>query len=211
MHIAPLHNETGKKGEFVKKVWALVSFFMLVVGFQNCSQSSLQQGGELSSAVSVGIPQSGSKSDGVLSNEQAQVTYLEIPSVADVSADQQKIASEEIDSRLVISLQSGRIQLMNGANSVLQTRCLKQEELAELKTILSGSQICETHVDEDAICAMRVKSAYASLYANERRVHLGAEQDSCGRGRKDLCGGVASVLQAYVSHVKASWSDMNCE
>lgn len=211
MHIAPLHNETEKKGEFVKKFWALASFFILVVGFQNCSQSSLQQSGELSSVVSVGIPQGGAQPNGVASSEQAQVTYLEIPGVSDLSAEQQKVAAEEVDSRLVISLQSGRIQLMDGANSVLQTRCLKQEDLTELKTILAGSQICETFVAEDAICAMRIKSAYASLYANDKRVSLGAEHDSCGRGRKDLCGGLASVLQAYVSHVRSSWANMSCE
>jgi hypothetical protein len=182
---------------------------MLVLAFQNCGRQGLQADGTGSGDVAVTLPQSGAAAT---SNEAvaAKVTYIEIPDVADLSAAQ-KAADQVGDSRLVISLQSGKIQLMDSSNNVLQQRCLASSDLGELKTILSGSKICEAQVAQDAICAMRMKMGYASLYADEKRVNLGEEMDSCGRGRKDLCGELSSVFKAYVSHVKANWTEMHCE
>lgn len=179
---------------------------ILVLAFQNCGRQGLQSDGAGSGDVAVTLPQNGV----AVAADSAKVTYIEIPEVADTSG-QQKIVGEEGDGRLVISLQSGKIQLMDSANNVLQQRCLAPSDLGELKTILSGSKICEAQVAQDAICAMQMKMGYASLYADEKRVNLGEELDSCGRGRKDLCGELSNVFKAYVSHVKANWVEMHCE
>ncbi|MEN0058406.1 MAG: hypothetical protein AAGB31_06190 [Bdellovibrio sp.] len=190
----------------MKRVLALMTMFCLVLGFQNCSQSNLQNAGDLSGDVSVIIP-----SEVGASESQSTVTYVEIPEVSAESSVSSKASSEALAGRLVISMQSGSIQLMDDANNVLSQRCLDSSRLKELKTILSGSSICATEVSADQICAMRMKSAYASLYADERRVNLGEEMDSCGRGKKDLCGGLADVFRSYVSYVRAHWAEMECE
>lgn len=192
----------------MKKVLALTAMLALVISFQNCSQSSLS--GSTEDAVTVTLPLGNSVNSRTGGESVAAVTYIEIPNVADAIAGQQKLSDGEVDSRLVVSLQSGTIQLMDSANSVLQMRCLNSSDLEELKTILAGSKICEKQVAVDDMCAMRMKEGYASLYANEQRVKLGEEFDSCGRGRKDLCGDLATVFQNYISHVKANWADMNC-
>lgn len=194
----------------MKRVLALAFMFSLILGFQNCSQSSLQPEGVLSGDVAVTLPQSGVSptSDAAVA---AKVTYVEIPNVTDSNLAPQKLSDVVSPHRLVISLQTGVIQLMDEANAPLEQRCLSASSLDELKTILSGASICAAQVTSADICAMSYKPAYASLYANESRVLLGEERDSCGTGRKDLCGALAEVFQAYVSHVKANWSEMNCQ
>lgn len=191
----------------MKRVLAAAAVLLLILGFQNCSQKSLQVDGSVaSSEVTVSLPQGGGEATSV-----AKVTYVEIPEIADSANAYQKASVGSGSERLVISLDSGVIQLMDDANNALDKRCLSSSDLEELKNILAGSRICEAQVPGDAICAMRMKTAYASLFANEQRVNLGEERDSCGTGRKDLCGQLSDVFQAYVTHVKEHWSEMNCQ
>lgn len=190
----------------MKRVLAVVSMLCLVLGFQNCSQSSLQSGaGSVdSSQVAISVPnQSGESSS-------QKVTYVEIPNISEDSSVAQKTA-ELSPYRLVISVQNGSIQLMDESNNVLQKRCLKSSDLQELQTILAGSSVCAVGSSAADVCAARYKAGYASLYANEKRINLGEERDSCGNGKKDLCGELADVFQNYVSHLRSGWSEMNCE
>ena len=189
----------------MKRIWALSAIVILVLSFQNCGESMQQGMGNFSSTgVNVGIPNQASMSS-------ARVTDIEIPHIADASSLPSKITEDYGPYRLLVSLESGDIQLLDESNNVLQRRCLGSNELNEAKTILADSKICETSVQSDQVCGMRYKYAYASLYADDKRVSLGEEQDSCGRGKKDLCGGLASVFQAYISHIKANWDSMSCE
>lgn len=206
MLLASIHLETGKKGECLNKFFALITMLCLVLGFQNCSKSALQNSEGLDgNSVTVSLP------SGNGSQSAAKVTYVEIPNADLSQAVSAAKASAAISSnRLVISVQSGIIQLMDDSNAVLEKRCLSSASLNELNTILSGSSVCAAKVASGDVCGMRYKEAYASLYADENRVKLGEEQDSCGTGRKDLCGEMANVFQNYVSHVKAHWLEMNC-
>lgn len=192
-----------------KRLALLAGTVCLILGFQNCSQSSLQSSDMASSGeLTVNVPPAGGTDAGLSS---AKVTYVEIPNIAEEGASVSAKATELTPFRLVISTDSGKIQLMDDSNAVLEERCLGSAQLSELKTILSGSSVCAAAAVEADVCAMRYKPAYASLYANEKRVNLGEEKDSCGTGRQDLCGGLADVFQAYVSHVRANWSSMSCE
>ncbi|KHD89055.1 MAG: hypothetical protein OM95_05485 [Bdellovibrio sp. ArHS] len=195
----------------MKRGLALIGILCLVLGFQNCSQSSLQGQGDLASNdVSINMPPQ-IVEDGNASAPKA-VTYIEIPNIADGETSFSSKAIEATPYRLVISTESGSIQLVDDANAVLENRCLSAGNLEELKTILSGSSICEAQTqDDDQICSMRYKPWYAALYVNEERVKLGEERDSCGKGRKDLCGALTDVFQAYVAHLRLHWSEMNCE
>ncbi|KYG69350.1 hypothetical protein AZI87_09170 [Bdellovibrio bacteriovorus] len=210
MNIAFIHYETGKKGEFVKRGLALIGILCLVLGFQNCSQSALQGQGDLASTdVSINMPPQISEEE---SSVAKAVTFIEIPNISDGQTSVSAKATEVTPYRLVISTESGSIQLVDDANNVLEKRCLNSSNLDELKTILSGSSICEAEVQsDDQVCSMKYKPWYAALYVNEERVKLGEEKDSCGKGRKDLCGALTDVFQAYVAHVKQHWNEMNCE
>ncbi|NUN06469.1 MAG: hypothetical protein HUU57_11990 [Bdellovibrio sp.] len=180
--------------------------FCLVLGFQNCSQSSLQDsvlaGPDVNINLPTGnVPESGEPTSG-------KVTYVEIPNVVSDFAAQQKAG--EI-YRLVISMNSGEIQAVDDRNTLLEKRCLSKSHLDELKTILSGSSVCEAVSSAADQCAMRYKAGYASLFVNEKRVNLGEELDSCGRGRKDLCGATTDVFKAYLDLVRNHWAQMECE
>ncbi|MGZ3773835.1 MAG: hypothetical protein ACXVCY_07345 [Pseudobdellovibrionaceae bacterium] len=201
----------------MNKFFALSMALCLILGFQNCSKSPLQNSEILSNSkngVTVSVP----VQNGGISS--AKITYIEIPN-AD-SAAQTSLAQKSLDvssspssnpssSHLVISVQTGVIQLMDASSAVLEERCLSPASLSELNTILSGASICNGQAVSADICGMRYKPAYASLYADEGRVNLGEEKDSCGTGKKDLCGDMAGVFQNYVSFVKAHFQEMNCQ
>lgn len=188
----------------MKRGLALGTMFCLVLGFQNCSQSSLQ--GSASEDVSINLSSAGGT--GGVENATGKVTYVEVPFTDNQESFQQKAIGS---SRLVISLASGEIQTMDDTNAVLDRRCLSAAHLEELKTILAGSSVCEAAKNNADMCAMRYKPGYASLFVNEKRVNLGEELDSCGRGRKDLCGAATDVFKAYLDFVKTHLSEMSCE
>lgn len=189
----------------MKRLLALGTMFCLVLGFQNCSQSSLQDSTLAGADVTVNLP---SGSGGSVSDKSVgKVTYVEIPNVVNDFSVQQKAG--EI-YRLVISVNSGEIQAVDDKNSLLEKRCLSSEHLQELKTILGGSSVCEAASSAAEQCAMRYKAGYASLFVNEKRLNLGEELDSCGRGRKDLCGAATDVFKAYLDFVKQHWDQMEC-
>ncbi|WII70650.1 hypothetical protein QJS83_09285 [Bdellovibrio sp. 22V] len=186
---------------------ALISVLCLILGFQNCSQSAFNPAGLEANEVSISLPPSVEGEE----PSSSKVTYVEIPNMQDQSSGIAAKASELTPYRLVISTATGRIQLMDDANEILQEKCLSSSDLQELQTILSGSSVCAQPEVEADMCAARYTPPYASLYANEKRVNLGEARDSCGKGRKDLCGGLTEVFQAYISHVKSGWTSMNCE
>ncbi|WP_413613020.1 hypothetical protein [Bdellovibrio sp. HCB-110] len=194
----------------MKRGLALIATLCLVLGFQNCAQNTMQTSDLTANEVSVNLPPSSSNGEEASSGASGKVTYVEIPNISDEASVSGK-ATELTPYRLVISVQSGSIDLVDDTNAVLQKRCLDSGSLQELKTILGGASICAAANADGEICAMKYTPGYASLYVNEKRVNLGEEQDSCGKGRKDLCGALTDVFQAYVSHVKQHWTEMNCE
>lgn len=211
MVLASIHMETGNKGGVLKRFFTLTTVVCLILGFQNCSQPNGFQSSELS-ASDVTISFAPNSTPGTVA-ATAKVTYVEVPDVESPIASQ-KIADPPVASsshRLVISTQNGAIDLVDDSNTVLQQRCLSSSDLEELKTILSGSNICSAAAKAaDQVCGMSYKAAYASLYADEQRVKLGEELDTCGTGKKDLCGSLSEVFQAYVSHLRLHWQEMNC-
>lgn len=194
----------------MKRGLALISAACLILGFQNCSQSNLQGGAGLGQDVSITAPKNLSTGEDA-SGITAKVTFVEVPNMSDSSSVAQKASGELTQYRLVVSLQSGTINLMDNRNEVLEKRCLSSSSLQELKTILSGSSICAAAVSSGDMCAQVYSPGYASLYADDERINLGERRDSCGNGQKDLCGGVADVFQNYISHLRAHWAEMSCE
>ncbi|MGZ3771145.1 MAG: hypothetical protein ACXVCA_15120, partial [Bdellovibrio sp.] len=207
MDLASIHLETVKMGESLNKFFTIVIVLFLLLGFQNCSQSNLS-GGAGSAGVSSFSPPS--EKNGVA---VTNVSYIEIPNAEPTTAT---ALSQKMDSsssqRLMVSPQTGKIQLVDDADSVLAERCLSSADLNELNTILSSSSVCSAPAAPSSeICGMSYKPAYASLVADNTSFDLGEEKDSCGTGKKDLCGDLASVFQNYVAYVKAHFQEMACK
>lgn len=186
----------------------MISAACLILGFQNCSQSNLQSGEGISPDVLISAPATVGEEPSAVTSK---VTFVEVPNISE-DAVQGKASSQITRYRLVVSLQSGSINLMDDGNNVIEKRCLNSSALQELKTILTGSSICAATIASDAdMCAQSYTPGYASLYADDQRIALGEKRDSCGTGQKDLCGGIASVFQNYVAHLRQNWEQMACE
>lgn len=195
----------------MKRGLALISAACLILGFQNCSQSNLQSSTGLIQEVSITAPKNLSTGEDP-SEVSAKVTFVEVPNMAENSSAVQKTSSGMLTPyRLVISLQSGTINLMDDQNAVLEKHCLSSSSLQELKTILDGASICSAAVSSGNFCAQVYSPGYASLYADDERINLGEQRDSCGTGHQDLCGSVANVFQNYISYVRDHWAEMSCQ
>ncbi len=144
------------------------------------------------------------------SSTPAKVTFVEVLQHLTRFGSFTK-ASAITPYRLVISLQTGTIQLMDQTNVALRTRCLNNSNLHELKNILAGASVCAKSVDTSSICAAVYTPGYASLFTEGERINLGESRDSCGTGRKDLCGDLNNVFAGYIANVKQHWSEMNCQ
>lgn len=195
----------------MKKLYPILAAFVVTLGFQNCSPHSMDSGligGDSSLTFGdTSLPSMAGASDSILNEAQ----LLEIPQVS-FSSDKglEKTSSSEAYT-LRINLSTGAIELVDrGDSSVLASRCLSLNSRDEVMAILRSSQLCEQG-RSDKLCAQRYTPEYANLVANGKVIPLGEEFDSCGSGKKDLCGDSASVLKGFIGFVKSNWQDMTCE
>lgn len=212
MLFASHHYESGFLRGNMSRFFTLLGIVCLIIGFQNCSPSAVQLADNSSTDISVFVP--GVSADGSLSNSNktvSKVTFVEIPNIAMDEASVRAKSSVPSSDRLVISLQSGSVHLLDEKNEVLEKRCLNSSQLQELKTILGGSSVCAIKATKADVCGQRYKAGYAALYADDDRINLGEEMDSCGNGKKDLCGSLGEVFQNYISFVRQNWTGMACE
>lgn len=192
----------------MNKGLALVGMLGLIVAFQNCSQETLTSSSNDFNSNEVAVTLPGDE------KQSAKITFVEIPDlpVAESMAKLgQSLRNEEEAFKLVISVESGALQILDQGNAVMDKGCLSSSDLEELKSILGGSRICKSQASQQEICAQIYKPGYAALYADDDKISLGEERDSCGNGKQDLCGELSSVFQAYVAHIKNNWSKMSCE
>lgn len=184
-----------------------MAFFIvtcLVVGFQNCAQNGLN-----SQLGSGDFASQAPSADAEFLESTPEVTFVEIPQYQ-VAGKTASLASA-LETRLVISTATGRIQLMDSKNSVHGVACLNFDDFNKFKKSIEGSAICAAGVTEAEICAMRYKPPYAVLFTGaQERISLGEELNSCGRGKVDLCGDIKQDFQAIIQHIELNWKSMAC-
>lgn len=172
-------------GEEVKKAVVITSFICLILGFQNCSQSSLSGTSDLNS----------SSSEKVESLESVSKVEL-------VSHD---------ESQWVLDVNSGQINYTSRSGVVSATRCLSQSEQAELKSIFENASICAKEVSEGVICSQQYSAGYAVLVSDAERVALGEKLNGCGAGQKEICGIKGASFKAFLTHIANNIDSMVCQ
>ncbi|WP_340598591.1 hypothetical protein [Bdellovibrio sp. GT3] len=164
----------------------------LILGFQNCSQSNLSASELPSPSSHVVTPALGADA------ESSAITSVEVPVPQGILS---------IDSK------TGRIQVIDSSQSVIEESCLQPADLAELQSYLKAGSICGKPVpEEDVMCAQSYSAGYVSLILNDQKMNLGESYDSCGRGYKDICDEqVAQSFRGLVAYIQKNFHGMLCE
>lgn len=171
----------------MKKAVVITSFICLILGFQNCSQSSL----------------SGNDTN---TGSSEKVESLE-------SVSKVELVSHD-ESQWVLDVNSGQINYTSRSGVVSATRCLSQEDQAELKSIFENASICEKDYasGEGVACTAIYTPGYAVLVSdNSDRMALGEAFNGCGYGQKEICGIKGSSFKAFLTHISSNIDSMSCQ
>lgn len=196
--LASIHSDTlscysdfigvqANRGNILKKAVVITSFICLILGFQNCSQSSLSPEGNSSL--------NGGSSEKVESLESVSKVEL-------VSHDA---------SQWVLDVDSGRINYTSRTGVVSATRCLSEDDQSELKSIFENASICAKEVSDGVICTQQYSAGYAVLVSDADRVALGERLNGCGAGQKEICGVKGASFKAFLAHVANDIDSMVCQ
>ena len=176
-----------RSGEELKKIVVITSSICLILGFQNCSQSSLSAGSDAGSSGS----------------SEKVATLDSVSKVELVSHD---------ESQWVLDVDSGQINYTSRSGVISATRCLSSDDRAELKSIFENASICAKEVAEGAICTQQYSPGYAVLVSEASdRLALGETLNGCGRGQKEICGVKGASFKAFLTHIANDIDSMVCQ
>jgi hypothetical protein len=187
--------------------------FCLVIGFQNCSPQKLS---DVNTSNSLNNPAEITPSEKI---DVSQTEILEVPESAYLEAQLQgdiqqlKPSSTFATHHLEIDVKTGVIHVLDQNNDILSgvQYCLSASEVAELRTILDSSNICEEKAEvEGQLCTMNYTYPYATLHLPNSELALGESTSGCHKG-PDLCGEQRDMLQGFLAHVQNQLSSKKCE
>lgn len=175
----------------MKKYSVLVSLAaFLIIFFQNCGKPpSVDSNGE---TVGVNMP-----------NQNQQFNKYEVGNFGTLSL------WDFLKSRFLdLNIQTGVITAYEQGGQVQgDSFQLPDDKLNELRSILSGAEICEPLADEkvseDMICTMVYTYPYATLVSQQDQVKLGEKVSGCDVP-VDLCGQKSAQLKAWAKAVVES-------
>ncbi len=187
----------------IKRLSLVIGSLCLIIGFQNCAQQGADGVSDISGGSSVVLS----------STEASKISYVEVPAAVSSIQDLQKTSSASVasDARLLVSPKTGVIHIVDSLNNKLDEKCLSSDDLARLQELLANASVCQMPVAKADVCATKYTPAYASLVLGQSRVSLGEERDSCGYGRQEICGELGDVFKTFVSYVRSSYSQMECQ
>lgn len=202
----------------------------IVVSFQNCSQQGFDAAltGDLSSISGVGTDAEIDTGTGGASSvkevgslKAADVRFVESSEVA-LASDLTKIVDLSSAStvrgvsyarvRFIVDRLTGKLNLIDYNNNLVKSYCLKSEQKQGLDAILDGAKLCQTEVDDSAICTQVLTPAHTFIHpmSGTQVVRLGEASNGCGEGKIELCGVLASQFQTFWADLKAQKDQLAC-
>lgn len=176
----------AKKIKSLKKHLLYVFPLMLIISFQNCGKPQLPK-------------------DQAASDKTATRKVLSDPyEVKFLDYYQNRYYGVDTDN--------GRIYEYNMNHAQGGTYCMSSEELASLKAILAGAEVClpSSASSSDQYCTMAIVEPYASLQrVGEEEILLGYASDGCAAAI-DLCGNKASQFRSFIAATLTNLQSKTC-
>lgn len=174
----------------MRKYFGLLAVFLLVISFQNCAQ--VHNNPEQASSLGAGVIQVSTKA----------ITQL-------------VLWNPNQDQYLDVNLNDGKMIAYENFGEIRgASYCLSTEELFQLKSILTTSDICEPKVDysvaKDRVCTMLYKYPYVSIVQDSVEYRLGEMNTGCDIPT-DLCGEQGSRLRAFAAAVVGNLEARACK
>jgi len=172
----------------MKKYGVLAASFVLILFFQNCAPPQ-----NVTDPSNAALPEF--KTIRVENFNEMTVLFSEITDTG-YSGDTRYYH---------VKLETGTIETyLESDSNLVETVCLNQVKLADLRSILEEAEICEPLVEadeyENQVCSTVVqKPPYAILSNLTQEYRLGAIMSSCDRPT-DLCGERAGRLKSWADH-----------
>ena len=179
----------------MKKKWIFIlSSLVLILSFQNCQKSELNNV----------RPEAANLSD---------VTSYNKTSASDTSIVQ--VWDYDQGRTLDVDVSNGRIAVyLNYGSDRAQDICLTDSEKQELQALLSSAEVCEPVLPADHFlnrqCTMNYRYPYAVLVQGSDQIKLGEMTSGCDVPT-DLCGNKAQELQNFAQHLLASSDQRACQ
>ena len=181
----------------MRKIGAIFVFTILVLSFQNCSQPGLNPTGEQASQY----PNSPQK---IALDTAEQMIVINNSNLSGLSDEAYSI---DLSNGMVIP---GSLEGVGTPSS--KSFCATQEQLEELKVLLSSSEVCVPPVkvlDENQICTLEYQYPYATLVSDKLELKLGEKKGGCDQ-EIDLCGQQKELLRGWISHLLTQLKSQAC-
>jgi hypothetical protein len=168
-----------------KMVPVFLAAGLVLIGFQNCSQST-----------------SGESS---LSNSSSSLK-IEDPVLAEaLSID---IMTQQNQS-VSLDLKTG--EMKQDLSGVVVKKCLPDSVRAEILDVLQNSNLCEYPAPaSESICLQVYSPAYAEIFWTDKAVKVGEMYSSCHKDI-DLCGQDSQLLRGLLRNVVSRWNEWSCD
>lgn len=172
----------------MKRLIALFAGFgILVFGFQNCSQNSVD------TTAQFVVPSS-------------TQTKIEDPDLK--VAKSIDILTQSADEKISLDLVTGKILQVTSSSSV--EKCLSDSMRAMIQDLIQNSSLCEFRPAQNQLCAHVYVHPYADIHWDEKSVSVGENMSSCHKG-PDLCGQDGKILQGLLRDVIGRWDEWSCD
>lgn len=177
----------------MKKKWiAIFGSLSLILFFQNCSQSK--------------IDQADSNSEALTPTEFNKTSAADFPVV--------QLWDYEHGKTMDLDISTGRIAVsLNFGADRGQDLCLSAAERIEIQALMGQAEICEPVIPSEQFlskqCTMSYRYPYAVLVDGSVEVRLGEKTNGCDVP-VDLCGVKSQELQAFVSRLLQNADQRAC-
>ena len=181
----------------MKKFGAIFAFTILVLSFQNCSQPGIAPEGEL-------ISQNSNSPQKVALDSAEQMIVINNSKLSGLSDEAYSI---DLSNGMVIP---GSLEGVGLPSS--KSFCATQEQIEELKVLLSSSEVCVPPVnvvDENQVCTLEYQYPYATLMSDQLELKLGEKRGGCEQP-VDLCGQQKELLRGWISHLLTQLKSQEC-
>jgi len=181
----------------MKKYGAIFAFTILVVSFQNCSQPGVGPVGAFNSQN----PDSSKKVALDSAEQMIVINNVELSGLRD------EAYSIDLNNGMIVP---GSFEGHSVPSS--KSFCATQEQIEELKILLSTSEVCvppAKEVPENQICTLEYQYPYATLLSEKLELKLGEAKGGCDES-VDLCGQQKELLRGWISHLLSELKKQEC-
>lgn len=197
-----------KFNTFAKLIMFVFATSSIVMTFQNCAQPG--------SHVSAATDEIKSGSDASSSIDSTKIAEMDLSKATTLEIQLISLFTTNLKTdvpNIQINLTNGEMRYVSKEGQFVSPLrlCLYREELAEIKSIVESSKVCQPQgkVSAETVCTMQYIYPYAKIYLENNNVLKLGEKTGCS-GIVDLCEESKKTLNGYISYLSSHLDNRKC-